>query len=220
MPSPSSNYPWLRRWRPISSDIISSKNPYKIDNSGYVVGTEWGPGLVAKPLGVTLDQLGQDLMFAVLLGEPGIGKTNEWKKLRDALKGLPEHLFIDLGSFTTEDILYREIVGSSEIEGWLKNDFILTLWLDSLDEGMLHISKLQEGILRILRKLPIERLRLRITCRNAVWPVTFFEALQNLWILPKETSLQQSALLLLSPLTQQQVKEAAEQEGFNVDKFL
>lgn len=221
MSSLNSNYPWQRRWLTNPTNSNSPQHPYNIDTAGYVVGTEWGPGLVSRPIGVTLEQLAQELKCAVLLGEPGIGKSYEWKKHREALKGLAGHLFLNLGSFTTEETLNREIVDSPEVERWKKNDSVLTLWLDSLDEGLLHISKLQDAILRSLRKLDdFQRLRLRITCRNAMWPVAFSEALQELWGMPKEPSPQEFSVMLLSPLTQQQVKEAAEQEGFDADQFL
>ncbi|KAA9338790.1 NACHT domain-containing protein [Adhaeribacter soli] len=214
------NYPWQRRWLITNPDPAATTLPYELDNDGYVLSSKFITSLTAEPIGVTLDQLDQDLKCAVLLGEPGIGKSFELNKQRALLIGLPDHLFLDLGSVTTEDVLYREVMHSSKVELWLKVDSILTLWLDSLDEGLLHISKLQEAILRILRKLPIERLRLRITCRNAVWPSSFSEVLKSLWNIKKDLSSQQFAILLLSPLTQEQVREAVSQEGFNSDLFL
>ncbi len=134
--------------------------------------------------------------------------------------GLTEHLFLNLGTFNTEESLRYELENSPEVEKWKNNDSILTLWLDSLDEGLLSINKLQEGILRVLRRFDRQRLRLRITCRNAVWPVAFSEALQELWGLQKKPPSTEFAVLLLSPLSQQQVKKAAEQEGFDSEQFL
>lgn len=213
------NYQWQRRWITLTTDHLKQK-PYTPDNSGYVAGTTWGPGLVAKPIGVTLEELGQDLFCVVLLGEPGIGKSHEYNKLRESLKDRHDHVFLDLGSFTTEDVLRREIEESPKVVQWQKSDTILTLWLDSLDEGLLHLSRLQDGILRVLRRLDLKRLRLRITCRNAVWPTAFTEALQNLWGIPANQFSQHFAILLLSPLTQHQVRQAAEQEGFDTEQFL
>ncbi|MGI4735829.1 MAG: NACHT domain-containing protein [Janthinobacterium lividum] len=214
-------YPWERRWLQLPTDrAASDKFHYEIESSGYIPAVELGPGLVTLPIGIALDTIGNEHLCTILLGEPGIGKSSEWKKLREKLSEESRHLFLDLGSFTSEEILKQEIVDDPNVVEWKQDDSILTIWLDSLDEGLLHISRLQEGLQRILKKLPIDRLRLRITCRNAVWPAAFTTSLRGLWKLPPETPSEQFSILLLRPLTREQVALAAEQEEFDSEAFL
>ncbi|WP_143437062.1 NACHT domain-containing protein [Hymenobacter mucosus] len=216
------NYSWQRRWLPLTAEQANENYPYEFESSGYAVATKLGPGLTSVPVGTPLDELRDGPQCVILLGEPGIGKSNEWQKQQDAIGRECNHLFLNLGSFTSEETLYREIIDSPEVSAWktANYEYTLTIWFDSLDEGLLHISRLQEGIIRILRRLPTERLRLRITCRNAIWPSAFSESLHRLWGMPAHPTREQFSIMLLGPLTQQQIMLAAEQEGFDSELFL
>lgn len=87
---------------------------------------------------------------------------------------------------------------------------------------MLHVGTLQHALLRVLaaRALPLDRLCLRILCRNAVWPVGFSEALGKLLGLPTPLTEPAFSILLLSLLSRGQVAEAATAERFDPDDFL
>gem|GEM_PF-2342464 len=160
----------------------------------------------------------------VLLGEPGIGKSREWHIQQARLSGRADHLFLDLGSIDSEETLRREILDSAAVATWRAADTSLTLWLDSLDEGLLHVNVLQSALLRMLRApLPLDRLRLRILCRDAVWPANFSKALARQLGLPEpaQAGADEAMLtLLLSPLSREQVEQAAEAEGFEAAQFL
>lgn len=73
----------------------------------------------------------------------------------------------------------------------------------------MHLATLQAALLRVLQPLPLFRLCLRIMCRNAVWPVVFSEALAKLLKLKRATDSEAFQTLLLSPLSRDQVAEAA-----------
>ena len=53
------------------------------------------------------------------------------------------------------------------------------LFLDSLDECLLRIDTIVAFLPEELKKLPVDRLSLRIACRTAVWPLLLEEELRN-----------------------------------------
>lgn len=219
MPS-AITYPWHRRWLPIvpAADVLEP--PYQPDSTGYVNLERWRPKLKTELAGLALDDLTEQHRCVVLLGEPGIGKSQEWKTQEARLASRPGHFFLNLGTIDSEQVLRREIDEAVAEAARQDDNAIFTLWLDSLDEGLLHVSTLQNALLRALRPLPAGRLCLRIMCRNAVWPVAFSEALAKLLHLPEPVAEPAFLTLLLSPLTRAQVQEAAELEGFDAEQFL
>lgn len=213
------SYPWERRWLEISASKAASEPFHRVESTGYVAATEW-TGQQTELIGMPLAQLINDRQVVVLLGEPGIGKSSEWRKLGDQLANDKQHLFLNLGSFGSEDELRETIATDSNVLAWKQADYMLTLWLDSLDEGLLHLRRLQDTLLRLLQRLPLDRLHLRLTCRNAVWPVAFTEALGNLWKFGRQPTSEQLSILVLRPLTQQQVADAAQAEKLPPGEFL
>lgn len=213
-------YPWERRWLEIAANKAVNESYHQVESNGYVAAVAWAGSLHPEPVGVLLVDAGAERQVMVLLGEPGIGKSSEWRKLRDQLAAEKEHLFLNLGAFASETELRETILEDPKVQDWQGADSELTLWLDSLDEGLLHMKRLQDTLQRILRKLPLARLRLRLTCRNAVWPVAFTEALGDLWQFGPRPTSEQLSVLLLRPLTREQVEEAAEAEGLVADEFL
>lgn len=213
-------YPWQRRWIEITATKEVHESFHQVESNGYVAATVWTSNLQSEPIGVNLADIAAERQVLVLLGEPGSGKSSEWRKLRGILGADAQHLFLNLGAFASENELREALLEDPKVEVWQKADFKLTLWLDSLDEGLLHMRKLQETLLRFLQRLPLERLQLRITCRNAVWPVAFTEALGSMWQFGPHPTSQQLSVLLLRPLTGEQVAEAARAEKLPPDEFL
>lgn len=215
-------YPWERRWLEIAANKEVAESYHQVESDGYVATSvaTWNEKWEADPIGILLEEVISNRQVVVLLGEPGSGKSSEWRKLRDRLEADTQHLFLNLGDFASEDELRQDISENSKVEAWYYADYKLTLWLDSLDEGLLHMRKLQSTLERILRKLPRERLHLRITCRNAVWPVAYMKALGSLWQFESQPTSEQLSVLLLRPLTRQQVVEAAQAEGLAPEAFL
>jgi hypothetical protein len=215
-------YPWERRWLEIAAKKEVSESYHQVESDGYVAASTaiWKEKLQAEPIGIPLEEIISERQVVVLLGEPGSGKSSEWRKLRSRLETDTQHLFLNLGAFASEDELREDLLKDPKVEAWQQADYKLTLWLDSLDEGLLHMRKLQDTLRRILLKMKIERLHLRITCRNAVWPVAFTEALGGLWQFGSQPTSEQLSVLLLRPLTRQQVAEAAQVEELVSEEFL
>jgi hypothetical protein len=219
MPTP---YPWERRWLEIAANKEVNESYHQVESDGYVAAsvTIWKEKLETKPIGILLEEVISERQVVVLLGEPGSGKTSEWRKLRSRLETEAQHLFLNLGAFASEDELREDILKDPKVEAWLQANYKLTLWLDSLDEGLLHMRRLEGTLERIFRKLQRERLHLRITCRNAVWPVAFTKALGDLWQFGPQPTSEQLSVLLLRPLTRQQIAEAAQEEKLAPEEFL
>jgi hypothetical protein len=169
----TTTYLWNRRWLPIAPEADKLVLPYDIDQTGYVNLYYTSLGPEPEWLGLGLAELTPQQRCVVLLGEPGMGKTREWRAQCARLAEQPDHLFVDLGGIDSEEVLRREILESERVKAWQHADTTLTLWLDSLDEGLLHVSVLQRALLRVMHSdLPLSRLCMRILCRNAVWPAS------------------------------------------------
>ena len=213
-------YAWNRRWLRTTVDAGTFEPPYQPDETGYVDLSAWGPGPTRQPLGYALTDFTEHHRCVVLLGEPGIGKSQEWQQQQTQLRATPRQVFLDLGTIASEDTLRYALLEDPQIQAWLTDDSILTLWLDSLDEGLLHLATLQAALRRVLHPLPLSRLCLRIMCRNAVWPVALSEALANLLHLTKAADPDAFQTLLLSPLSRDQVAQAATAEQVDAEAFL
>ena len=73
------HYPWLRRWLPINDAAGNFEAPYQLDETGYASLQRWRFREEPEWIGFALDDLTEQHRCVVLLGEPGIGKSREWK---------------------------------------------------------------------------------------------------------------------------------------------
>jgi hypothetical protein len=150
-----------------------------VDGAGFLVDPdgEWGPAV--SPGAVALSTLDAKRVL-VLLGEPGMGKSTEVaadaERLR-TLGGASETvLHVDLRDYESVVDLRDSVLRGPEVTAWrLDGTSRLTLTFDSLDEGLLATSQLADGLARELAVFARDpglnaRLRVRITCRTAVWP--------------------------------------------------
>lgn len=206
-------YDWTRYW-------ISKGGEPKIQD-GFLVDPEdqfrfLNHGLQREGALVRLDEINESC--AVLLGEPGIGKTTEVESLtREISEENPsEHsvLHVELGMITGYPALQGELLDAPEIEAWKRGEINLTLVLDALDEcGMARIGK------HLSKKLftdlyPAERLTLRITCRSSDWPESLNESLCRFW------GLHDLPTYHLAPLRRKDVIQATGANGLDGDAFL
>lgn len=155
----------------------------------------------------------------VLLGEPGIGKTSCLKVDLDSLaKEAAEHgeefLEFDLRDFGSDDRLIREVFQNDTFLRWKSGDGGLQLLLDSLDECRLEIKNVSRVLLKELRGVPVDRLRFRIICRAAEWRQLLEDGLKDAWGEDKV------AVWCLQPVTEANVRQAAEGEGVDSEGFL
>ena len=91
------HYPWQRRWLPLNPGAESLARPYEPDTSGYVNLQRQGLTLDDSVwLGTGLGELTEQNRCVVLLGEPGIGKSQEWQSQKERLGGQPGQVFMAL----------------------------------------------------------------------------------------------------------------------------
>ena len=197
------NYSWQRLW------VSDAEAPidYSLDHDGYF--NPWGRAQALENW--------QETPCLILLGEPGMGKSWEWKQLQQkTADGL--HCFFNLGDISSADQLATRIERKPAVKQWLAQaDTTLWLWLDSFDEGLLRERKLAQALRELIEEWPKERLRFRILSRTATWPEFFTQQLLELFAdQPDRKGVQK---LHLAPLTQAQVQEAAETEGIVAGDF-
>jgi hypothetical protein len=100
----------------------------------------------------------------------------------------------------------------SEFQRWRNGDYILHLFLDSLDECLMRMDNVATLLADELPKQPTDRLHLRVACRTAVWPGILERALDN--VFPEFRAFE------MAPLRRIDVRRAAEQSGIcNLDGF-
>lgn len=205
-------FPWKRFWCPPEGSL-------QLDNSGYLTDPEGEYGNYLNPDVVGFEKI-KNTPCLILLGEPGIGKSQTIKdEIENLKKELSERdeliLFIDLKDYGSEDSLKKAIFESEVWEKFSSGKHRLHLFLDSLDEVRIRIQNVQSVILRGLRQSPIERLFLRIACRTAEWPWSFKDNLSELWKKEKQVKVYE-----LVPLRLLDVQKAANLNGVDAVKFI
>jgi hypothetical protein len=151
---------------------------YAVDDDGFlrdpeatVLGTQ-----SANP-GVMRTEDLREWRCLVLLGEPGAGKsTAVHDGARLVAAGVPVVPF-DLAAYGSEDRLVREVFGDPAVTDWAGGSGQLCLLLDSLDEARARVPHVGAVIADRVRRLPCERLFLRLACRTADWPAGLEQAL-------------------------------------------
>lgn len=210
-------YPWTRIWVPIDSSAAEA-TPYSLDFRGFFINSRHSyvnTNSVGKPL---TDW--QTTSCLVLLGEPGMGKSSEWRRQLAETGKVAQHLFLDLKDFGSESSLRDAILESTALQQAQETNTTFYLWLDSLDEGLLHVRTLTAELLRIFNRpnFPRTRFQLRILCRNVGWPAGLTDDLAQLF--PGQHAAIRVQPLLLAPLSFEQVAEAARQEKLDYEAFL
>jgi hypothetical protein len=212
---PNSNYPWQRFWVPRGSDFPLDSDGFLLD---HALNERRTLGKVA--LLRSTETLESDCV--AFLGEPSSGKSKTIGVEgldRNAIEELAKRqgdlaLWIDLRDFDSGTHFRDAIASEAPIRTWqTQKHQRLFLFLDSLDECRLSIPTISNLIIRQLRLLPIDRLKLRIVCRTGEWP-TFLELeLQKLYR-------RQLSILELAPLRRRDVVTAAEAGGINASDFM
>ncbi|HBE21183.1 MAG TPA: hypothetical protein DEG17_15325 [Cyanobacteria bacterium UBA11149] len=206
-------YDWKRFWCPRSGNINLGDRGYLVDPD-----SEWGQHF--NPDLVSLDAIAH-IPCLVLLGEPGIGKSQGMKDLKlyteRVTDGFHKILNLDLHSYSSEDRLIRNLFESRSFTDLINSTQKLYIFLDSLDECLLRIETLASLLVEEFSKEEyrdrINYLYLRIACRTAVFPKILEEGLKQLW----NDNLK---IYELAPLRQIDVKAAVTVHGLDPDAFL
>lgn len=213
------HYLWKRFWVPFGKEV-----PYNFDGFLYDPEEKWG-NIYAREL-TTLDTL-DDSPALFLLGESGMGKTTVLEEEKKRLRGKcgtgpsPRVIYKNLRDMDTSQWLTDYIFGSEEFRSWKcsSSGELLFLLLDSLDESQLGPTRALSNLIEKLKEYPLERLRLRLTCRTTEWPYEVSNP-NNIGEIRKSSDVGLSPFFLeLAPLRKRDVIEAAEISEHNADPF-
>jgi hypothetical protein len=206
-------YDWRRYWYPRQHRI-----PLTEDGFLYVL-----PSSLRSHGESRLDELGalSNIPCLILLGEPGLGKSNSLRAAYDEAKAqhaddqfCPPLLDLkDYGEFDLGVELDRILDGSRQ------NTSPVPLFVDSLDEARLRVATVLEMIARRLERSAtlLSQVRLRIACRAAEWRQDYEDRLKRIWAGLGDSAL---AVYVLAPLQEADVSVAAAAQGFGPDVFL
>lgn len=204
-------YDWQRFWCPRDSS-------YSLQDGGYLADPHSTWGAAFNPNLLAFEDVAQAPCL-VLLGEPGIGKTQaieaSWRTVEAELRAAGhETLLVDLRTGDSEDRLIRKIFGHPTFKAWQEGSHDLFLFLDSLDECLLRVSTVAGLLLEELAGRPVDRLRLRIACRTAEWPQLLEIGLNEKW------GEEAVWVVELVPLRRADVTVAAQTRGVDPEAFL
>ena len=155
------------------------------------------------------------LPVVVLLGEPGMGKTNVLKDARALAEGDRRHaIWLDLDHTSSEDRLRDQLTAPQILQAG-NSAPPADLLIDGLDTGLLAIRTLAFLLAGVFRQYPrAADLRVRLACRTAVWPSLLEDTLRERW---GEAGV---GVFELAPLRERDVALAAAAEGLDADAFL
>jgi predicted NACHT family NTPase len=203
-------YTWKRFW-------CTREGRINLLDGGYLydLDSEWGH--IYNPDVVPFDSIANTPCL-LLLGEPGIGKSYAMEAERQEINQNimaqgGQVLWLDLRSYSSEDRLVRDLFGSAIFTSWLAGSYELHIFLDSLDECLLRIETVAALLVDEFKKYPVDRLRLRITCRTADLPSILEEGLRSIWW--KDAV----EVYELAPLRRVDVRIAAEANGIDSEAF-
>jgi predicted NACHT family NTPase len=208
------NYLWKRFWCPRDGS-------FSLSDRGYLYDPDSEYGDRVNPQLAHLVSF-EDTPCLVLLGEPGIGKSTEFNAEHARVSSAAAEVgdaccAIDLKDYQTDVRLVSEAFENDIVHAWLEGSHVLHLFLDSLDEGRLEVRNIASVLSGRLRRLDphLSRLRLRIACRTAEWPVSLEQSLKELWNREENVG-----VIELAPLRRIDVIAAAQSEHVNADRFL
>jgi len=201
-------YEWQRFWCPPSGR-------YSLADGGFLVDPMSPSSKYYESTALKFDDI-PAAPCLVLLGEPGIGKT---KALDDIFSAqISDQYFkaawMDLRSHSTDVGLINSLELNPLIQAWLRENYHLALYLDSLDEGLLNVKTTAAVLIEMLSRWPRKRLTLRLACRTADWPKILDSELSRLFDMNEIPKYE------LLPLRRIDVRTAADAEGIDPRLFV
>lgn len=200
--------------------VCAPTDSYTVDSEGFLNDPDKA-GKYAKDLQPALKTVNdvESLQIVVILGEPGIGKSDLLGSLRsfrqENLDPDSIVLYRNLNSYSSESYFVADVFQTDEVKNWKdQSKKTLFLYLDSLDECLLRIDTISQLIAEQLSRLPTSRLKLRLSCRTGVWPQYLESALKNIF------NDEGPSLFEVAPLREVDVEIACKAEGIDSEKFL
>ena len=124
-------------------------------------------------------------------------------------------LYLNLNEYGDESRLIRDLFECDKFTTWRSGAHVLHMLLDSLDECRIRIPQVAAILINRFNQLQskISRLRIRIACRTADWPITLEK------LLPELLGENNFGAYELSPLRRKDVQAAIEVEGIDSRQF-
>ena len=227
---PIIRHAWTRAW-------IPAHQQYPIDSMGFPIDPASDHYGFYPHKGFHFEKI-SDSPCLILLGDPGLGKTTALRAAFEAAEHSTREshdlaLFWNLGGYQDQSSFVNEVFRDPDLERCLASGQTVHLFLDSLDEGRLHIKTIAACLDAQLRRLrdktipktdvnaarpPLTRVRLRIACRSAEWPESLTTTLRELYF-PGESEPPQDMFRLI-PLHSGDVLAAARAEGIKPEAFM
>ena len=208
--------PWVRFWCPLGSTIQCGT-----DGRGFLTDPVDSYGRLLNPNAREIGELLPHTGPIVLCGEPGMGKSYELRAIMASLQpGDQGHCLIALTCREhVPDVgeLRNWTVKSNVWHEWRRNQGLLTLAIDGIDEGLQRVPTLVSNLRALIANEPLHRLRLILTCRSAHWPEEQGKELLRLWGEPNE---QKFPVYELCPLRYEDARLAAESRGIDGEQFI
>lgn len=188
-----------------------------LDDEGFLSDPAGSWGRAVNPRVVTLDAV-CDPRCVVIIGEPGVGKSDTVRRHAPLLADMPTMaampvVSLDLAEYGTEDRLATALFAHPDVVAWraaATGD--LCVVLDSLDECQDRVSHIATVLGHELARWPTDRLYLRLCCRTGDWP----ESLQQ----KLEQAFPEVHVFELLPLTRAAVADLATAVGVRPREFL
>jgi hypothetical protein len=151
----STIYHWQRFW-------CERDKPIRLDEQGYLYDPEGPFGETINPYVKPFDAIAA-VPCLILSGEPGIGKSTvlqgHFADIQEQARSYGDKsLWFDLRQFQTDDRLHRTIFEHPDVLAWRQETHGLSLFLDGLDECLLHIRMVAALLAHELTQLPAQRL--------------------------------------------------------------
>lgn len=171
-------YPWKRYW-------CLREGSMNLSDGGYLSDPDATYGNIYNKDVVDFETISKKPCL-VLLGEPGIGKTSSMQLEKISIERKIESegnkiLWLDLRSYGDEKRLVEKLFHNKLFQELQRSDYILHVFLDSLDECLLRIDTLASLLIEEFKEFPTGKLRLRIACRTKEWPNSLESSLHTLW---------------------------------------
>ena len=212
----STTYPWKRYW-------VARDSGYSSDG-GYLADPESEYAWADASRATSLAEL-RDRPALVLLGEAGMGKSRallqEYNVLRESPPENTYLIYRNLNAFGAGEQrrLAEELFQGMDYVAY-RSGARLTFFLDSLDEALSDMPRLDNWLAEQLRRHVIypDRFQLRIASRTANWSESLETAISQL--LPSGNDNKGVAVYEICPLRRVDVVEAANTKAFDADAFL
>ncbi|WP_415781805.1 NACHT domain-containing protein, partial [Mesobacillus zeae] len=162
----------------------------------------------------------EDEKLLVLLGEPGIGKSNTLFAEYEWIKKNHKAIFINLRDYIDRRWLEEKITLTDDYFEWNQNNRKerVYIFLDAIDEALIQTKHNVNNILDYLVSIYEDNLFIRMTCRSSEWPEFISSRLVEI-LNVKKSDFEEKNILVLTPLTSTQIELALKTERINSEIF-